>query len=172
MSSLTLEVKFIDMYESMEIEFTNLSGVLGYLNRQRESDYEWLRLDDYASFDVIDGWSAIHQYIRDNTGVDTSDLSQCGDACNCIKCNPVKIKPVRDIPTYMFAERPVTPSTWLEITSTQLDTYMLSDGTALLVDPQNREYCYVFWDEGEQCSNPYPNHAEALTARTVYIANL
>lgn len=81
-------------------------------------------------------------------------------------------KPVRDIPKYMFAERPVTFSTWLELTSAQLDTYMLSDGTALLVDPQNREYCYVFWDEAEQCSNPYPNHAEAVMARTVYIANL
>lgn len=81
-------------------------------------------------------------------------------------------KPVRDIPKYMFAERPVTSSTWLELTSVQLDTYMLSDGTALLVDPQNREYCYVFWDEAEQCSNPYPNHAEAVMARTVYIANL
>lgn len=81
-------------------------------------------------------------------------------------------KPVRDIPKYMFAERPVTSSTWLELTSAQLDTYMLSDGTALLVDPQNREYCYVFWDEAEQCSNPYPNHAEAVMARTVYIANL
>lgn len=81
-------------------------------------------------------------------------------------------KPVRGIPKYMFAERPVTPSTWLELTSAQLDTYMLSDGTALLVDPQKREYCYVFWDEGEQCSNPYPNHAEAVMARTVYIANL
>ena len=100
------------------------------------------------------------------------DLSVCSPACNCMKCNPGKTKPVRDIPKYMFAERPVTSSTWLELTSAQLDTYMLSDGTALLVDPQNREYCYVFWDEVEQCSNPYPNHAEAVMARTVYIANL
>lgn len=77
-----------------------------------------------------------------------------------------------DIPKYMFAERPVTPSTWLELTSAQLDTYMLSDGTALLVDPVTRQYCYVFWDEAEQCSNPYPSHAEAVMARTVYIANM
>lgn len=81
MSSLTLEVKFIDMYESMDIEFANLSGVLGYLNRQRESDYEWLTLHDCVTLDAINGWSDIHQYIRDNTGVDTSDLSQCGNSC-------------------------------------------------------------------------------------------
>lgn len=81
-------------------------------------------------------------------------------------------KPARDIPQYMFRERTVTPNTWLELTQAELDTYDLSDGTALLVDPETREYCYVFWGEAEQCSNPYPNHAEAVMARLVYIMNI
>lgn len=75
-------------------------------------------------------------------------------------------------PKYMFAERPVTPSTWMELQRMQLDTYMLADHTALLVDPVTRDYCYVYWDEVEQCSNPYPSQAEALMARMVYMTNL
>lgn len=158
------------------------------------------------------------------------DLSKCGDACNCVKCNPNKtmVSPshpvdslfamyrkcraaivkslqrdgtsnsaiaqyltlttetikafidcvdkndtgsmlVLDIPQYMFKERPVTPITWIELQEMSLDVYMLSDGTALLTDPVTREYCYVFWDEAQQASNPYPTHAEAVNALLTYI---
>ncbi|QPL10843.1 hypothetical protein PP754_gp002 [Pectobacterium phage Possum] len=89
-----------------------------------------------------------------------------------VQCAYCGCKAPIEPPQYMFTERPVTPSTWLELTASQLDTYMLSDGTALLVDPDTRQYCYVYWDEAAQCSNPFPNHAEAVMARTVYIANL
>lgn len=158
------------------------------------------------------------------------DLSECGAACNCMKCNPNKamslpkqpIDPlfalyrkcraaivkslqqdglnnsniaqyltlttetmkafincvdkndtgnmlVLDIPQYMFKDKPVTPNTWVELQQMSLDTYLLSDGTALLTDPVTREYCYVFWDEAGQTSNPYPTHAEAVAALSAYI---
>lgn len=164
-----LDYLTFDATHSTEKEFEDKASVYAWLLGQRESDFHCITLF-HGDNEPVDGWSDVIEFCRPIKPL--TDLSVCGDACNCMKCNPAKTKPVRDIPKYMFAERPVTSSTWLELTSAQLDTYMLSDGTALLVDPQNREYCYVFWDEGEQCSNPYPNHAEAVMARTVYIANL
>jgi len=73
-----------------------------------------------------------------------------------------------DIPKYMFEAKPVTPSTWVELQKMELDTYMLVNRTAMLVDPVTREYCYVFWDEAGQCSNPYPTQREALKAVSAY----
>ncbi|BBK09377.1 hypothetical protein [Klebsiella phage 05F01] len=51
---------------------------------------------------------------------------------------------VLDAPQYMFANREVTPTTYIDIQVMGLDTYPLSNGTALLVDPVTREFCYVF----------------------------
>lgn len=91
-----------------------------------------------------------------------------------IKCADYTLSPVCTLepPKYMFAERPVSPATWLELQSGQLDTYMLANNTALLIDPVTREYCYVFWDEGEQCSNPYPTQQAAFEAMADYITRL
>lgn len=112
--------------------------------------------------------------VKENTAV--SDLSQCGDACNCIGCRASAIvnqpKPVLDTPRYMFAERPVTPSTWIDLQNMQLDTYMLVKRTGLLVDPVTREYCYVYWDAADQCSNPYATQAEAVSAKILYVSSL
>lgn len=128
-----------------------------------------------------------------------NDLSEYGYACNCVKCNTNKgvalpkhpvdslftmyrkcraaiVKSMQEdglrnsaIAQYMFKERPVTPTTWIELQEMPLDTYILSDGTALPTDLVTREYCYVFWDEAGQASNPYSTHAEAVAALSAYI---
>lgn len=85
---------------------------------------------------------------------------------------PILDHPVLYQPKYMFAERPVTPSTWIDLQNMQLDTYMLEGRTGLLIDPVTREYCYVYWDEGDQCSNPYATHAEAIRAGIRYSKSL
>lgn len=77
-----------------------------------------------------------------------------------------------DAPTYMFADKPVTPSTWIDIQAMRLDTYPITDEVALLVDPVTREYCYVYWDEAAQCSNPYPNLQDALNGLANYMKHL
>lgn len=105
-----LEYRFIDGEHDHEKEFPNTAKLLGFLNGQRESDFDWLCLHDNNTDLVIDGWSDIYQYIHENTGAvktpdscsitcthgkglacpvcydQTYNLSQCGDACNCMKC--------------------------------------------------------------------------------------
>lgn len=92
MSTLVLEVKFIDDTQSVDKEFTDLTALSVWLHGQRESDFDWLCLHDNNNDYVFEGWSDIVQYIRENTGpvLSTHNLSQCGDACNCMKCNPSK----------------------------------------------------------------------------------
>ncbi len=92
MSTLVLEVKFIDDTQSVDKEFTDLTALSVWLHGQRESDFDWLCLHDNINDYVFEGWSDIVQYITENTGpvLSTHDLSQCGDACNCMKCNPSK----------------------------------------------------------------------------------
>lgn len=92
MTTLVLEVKFIDDTQSVDKEFTDLTALSVWLHGQRESDFDWLCLHDNNNDYVFEGWSDIIQYIRENTGpvLPTHDLSQCGDACNCMKCNPAK----------------------------------------------------------------------------------
>ena len=105
MSTLVLEVKFIDDTQSVDKEFADLTALSVWLHGQRESDFDWLCLHDNNNDYVFEGWSDIYQYIRENTGpiqwpvcddlainrvLVPHDLSQCGDACNCMKCNPSK----------------------------------------------------------------------------------
>lgn len=86
MSTLILEVQFIDNVTSVDKEFDSLDALRTYLNGQRETDYEWLCLHDTNTDMVIEGWSDIHQYINENTGEFKHHLSECSPACNCMYC--------------------------------------------------------------------------------------
>lgn len=81
-------------------------------------------------------------------------------------------KPAQTLPKYMFENTPVTGSTWLDLQQKTLTCFGLADGTALLLDTASLEYCFVYWDEGAQCSNPYESHVEAVAARAEYIKHL
>lgn len=68
MSTLILEVKFIDDTQSVDKEFTDLTALSVWLHGHRESDFDWLTLHDNNNDYVFEGWSDILQYIRENTG--------------------------------------------------------------------------------------------------------
>lgn len=46
-----------------------------------------------------------------------------------------------------------------------------AEGIYLVVDALGR-YCFVFFDEADQCSQPYPTVQEAMDARKRYMDNL
>lgn len=102
-----------------------------------------------------------------------NDLSKCGEACNCMTCRKKPESEVtKDIPQYMFKDKPVTPTTWIDIINMQLDHYDLDANLSLLIDYETREYCYVYWDEACQCSNPYPTYKAAFDACKRYMQEL
>jgi len=75
MSTLVLEVKFIDDTQSVDKEFTDLTALSVWLHGQRESDFDWLCLHDNNNDYVFEGWSDIVQYIRENTGPKSSCIA-------------------------------------------------------------------------------------------------
>lgn len=100
-----------------------------------------------------------------------NDLSVCGEACNCVNCRTTKV-PVEP-PKYMFKDKPVKSDTWLELQANdKLRVYDISNHVAMLVEPITGDYCYVYWDEAAQCSNPYSSYTEAAQACNAYIAHL
>ena len=116
MSTLVLEVQFSDDTHSTDMEFNDLTALSVWLHDHHQYDFEWLCLHDNNTDLVIDGWDDILQYIRENTGPvlpvheldanawdwiaketahlrsSMNDLSQCGDACNCMKCSAATIE--------------------------------------------------------------------------------
>lgn len=75
MSTLVLEVKFIDDTQSVDKEFTDLTALSVWLHGHRESDFDWLTLHDNNNDYVFEGWSDILQYIRENTGPKSSCIA-------------------------------------------------------------------------------------------------
>lgn len=74
---------------------------------------------------------------------------------------------------YMFDKRELTGGEWAEL---QLDESIYTvplalEGIAMLVN-QRGEYCFIFWDEADQCSQPYPTVTAAKAARTHYAQKL
>lgn len=71
-------------------------------------------------------------------------------------------KPVTRMHQYMFEGKPAHSGTWLELTANdKLRVYNISNHVAMLVEPDTGDYCYVYWDEAGQCSNPYRSYDEA-----------
>lgn len=82
-------------------------------------------------------------------------------------------KPVTRKHQYMFEGKPVDSGTWLELQANdKLRVYDISNHVAMLVEPDTGDYCYVYWDEAAQCSNPYRSYAEAARACSAYITHL
>jgi hypothetical protein len=100
-----------------------------------------------------------------------NDLSVCGEACNCVKCRAAKV-PVEP-PKYMFEGETTHGGTWLILSDNdKLRVYDISIHVAMLVDPDTGDYCYVYWDEADQCSNPYPSYKDAANAFERYMQHL
>lgn len=74
---------------------------------------------------------------------------------------------------YMFKDIELEGNEWIEIQSDDsIYTVPLpNDRLAMLVN-QRGEYCFIFWDEADQCSQPYPTVAAAKAASAQYAQNL
>lgn len=69
METLVLCYVFADDTSEQEKEFIDLPSVKKWLDGQRETDFSSIDLyDNNQGLLVIEGWSSIHQYIRENTG--------------------------------------------------------------------------------------------------------
>lgn len=74
---------------------------------------------------------------------------------------------------YMFKDIELDGGEWAEL---QLDDSIYTvplpnDRLAMLVN-QRGEYCFIFWDEADQCSQPYPTVAAAKAASAQYAQNI
>lgn len=113
MSTLVLEVQFIDNVTSVDKEFDSLDAVRSYLNGQRETDYDWLCLHDNNTDMVLEGWSDIHQYINENTGVSKSSCIAlraselnlpCVDVSTTENVEPVPFSELPDGALFYYAQ--------------------------------------------------------------------
>lgn len=69
METLVLCYVFADDTSEQEKEFIDLPSVKKWLDGQRETDFSSIDLyDNNQGLLIIEGWSNIHQYIRENTG--------------------------------------------------------------------------------------------------------
>lgn len=82
-----LDYLTFDATHSTEKEFADKASVYAWLLGQRESDFHYITLF-HGDNEPVDGWSDVIEFCRPIKPL--TDLSVCGDACNCMKCNPSK----------------------------------------------------------------------------------
>lgn len=82
-----LDYLTFDATHSTEKEFEDKASVYAWLLGQRESDFHYITLF-HGDNEPVDGWSDVIEFCRPIKPL--TDLSVCGDACNCMKCNPSK----------------------------------------------------------------------------------
>lgn len=105
------------------------------------------------------------EIVRAEEGITLDNLNWAHHEC--------MVKPATRKHQYMFKDTPAHSGTWLELTTNiKLRVYDISNQVAMLVDPDTGDYCYVYWDEAAQCSNPYSSYADAAQACNAYIAHL
>lgn len=82
-----LDYLTFDATHSTEKEFADKASVYAWLLGQRESDFHYITLF-HGDNEPVDGWSDVIEFCRPIKPL--TALSVCGDACNCMKCNPTK----------------------------------------------------------------------------------
>lgn len=71
---------------------------------------------------------------------------------------------------YMFENEEVTPTTWIELQGDESITCVfVLPNIALLLSEDKTEYCFVYFDEAGQCSNPYRTFDEAQHSFVHYV---
>lgn len=93
MSTLVLTIAYFDDAHVHEWGFNSLDAIKVYLDTGDVDSISMIKLTDTNTGITCEGIDAIYQYIKENTGpvLPTHDLSQCGDACNCMKCSEATI---------------------------------------------------------------------------------
>ncbi len=126
--------------------FDGLVQVQKYLAGFSSWSFYGISLTDHVTKLRFTDWDSIQQYIE-------RTLKPLGKA----------------VPQYMFKDTPVDNDI---AANTDLDWYELEGHIFMLVNPVTREYCYVYTDECDQPSKPYPTLADAHRALSVYMRNL
>lgn len=74
---------------------------------------------------------------------------------------------------YAFKDVELTGAEWIDIHSSTgwACTRVCAEGIWMCINDVSR-YCFVFTDEAEQFSQPYPTVQEAMDARKRYMENL
>lgn len=128
MSTLVLTIAYFDDAHVYEWEFNSLDAIKVYLDAGDVDSISMIKLNDTNTGITCEGIDAIYQYIRENTGpvLLTHDLSQCGDACNCMKCNPSKSSCI----AFSGSPIPVKPDTTEYVSLPRVERFGdLPDGT-------------------------------------------
>lgn len=144
--NIRLSTKVDETSNFVDKEFDGLVQAQKYLSGFSFDSFYAIELIDNFTGDYFDSWESIHQYIN-------SSLKPLGKA----------------VPQYMFKDTPVDNDI---AANTDLDWYELEGHIFMLVNPVTREYCYVYTDECDQPSKPYPTLADAHRALSVYMRNL
>lgn len=84
-----LDYLTFDATHSTEKEFEDKASVYAWLLGQRESDFHYITLF-HGDNEPVDGWSDVIEFCRPIKPL--TDLSVCGDACNCMKCSEATIE--------------------------------------------------------------------------------
>ncbi|XAG95335.1 hypothetical protein MIF8_44 [Erwinia phage MIF8] len=130
--------------------FDGLVQVQKYLAGFSSWSFYDIELMDHANQFCFTDWDSIQQYIE-------RTLKPLGKA----------------VPQYMFKDAQITGIEWIALQErTDLDCYPVGTHLYLLTDPATREYCFVYSDEADQLSNPYPTLDAAQEAMSVYMRNL
>lgn len=148
--NIRLSTKVDETSNFVDKEFDGLVQAQKYLSGFSFDSFYAIELIDNFTGDYFDTWESIHQYIN-------SSLKPLGKA----------------VPQYMFKDAQITGIEWIALQErTDLDCYPVGTHLYLLTDPATREYCFVYSDEADQLSNPYPTLDAAQEALSVYMRNL
>ncbi len=79
-------------------------------------------------------------------------------------------------PFYMFANKQITPTTWVELQQASAAGALISNPVAANVYKietiEERDFCFVFCDEAGQFSNPYSSEVQAREGLVKYVQYL
>lgn len=90
--SIIVTYKLIDTCE-LEKEFFALSAVAEWVTGIGQDMFEYITVTNEQDA-VIEDMQTLFDMVA-LIEHKPHDLSQCGDACNCMKCNPAKTKQIR-----------------------------------------------------------------------------
>ena len=155
--SIIVTYMLVDSVSEQEKEFGALSAVADWVKGIGEDMFTSIEISNGYDNDITD-FQTMHDIVQANKESEYQAYTA--------KC---RVKPVLNVPQYMFKDKEVSPHTWIDIQNMQLDCYELGNQIALLINPITREYLYVFWDEAAQCSNPYTSYNYAIAACKRYM---
>lgn len=73
---------------------------------------------------------------------------------------------------YAFKDKELDGTEWLELQEDHWVVCNISAPDVSMLVSHAGTYCFVYWDEADQCSQPYPTIEAAKNARIAYMQNL